>query len=116
MSSPKSVPQSSAMKTGSGMRHLSDKELQEKRSKGLCFKCDEKWYMGHRCKRRELSVLLIEGDEEEGTKYAGSDPPISPTDETSHEVIIQPGVSLNSVVGLTNPKTMKLKGVVRGAK
>lgn len=59
-------------------------------------------------------MLLIEGDKEEGTKYAGSEPPMSPTEEATHEVTIQPEVSLNSVIGLSNPKTMKLKGMVKG--
>lgn len=95
------------------MRRLTEKELQEKRSKGLCFRCDEKW-IGHRCKRRELIVLLIEEDEDEGTEYTGSEPPMSPTNETITEVMIQPEVSLNSLIGLTNPKTMKLKEIVKG--
>lgn len=40
------------------IRRLSEKELQSKREKGLCFRCDEKWSTSHRCRRRELSVLL----------------------------------------------------------
>lgn len=41
VSSPKSTSQNS-IKTNGEMRRLTDKELQEKRAKGLCFKCDEK--------------------------------------------------------------------------
>lgn len=37
------------------VRRLSEKELQDKRSKGLCFKCDGKWSIGHKCQRQELS-------------------------------------------------------------
>lgn len=25
----------------------------------MCFRCDEKWRIGHLCKRRELSVLIV---------------------------------------------------------
>lgn len=39
-------------------RRLTERELQEKRAKGLCFRCDERWGVGHRCQRKELSVLL----------------------------------------------------------
>lgn len=96
VSSPKSSTQSSLGKVRGGMRRLTDKELQEKRAKGLCFRCDEKWSIGHRCKRRELSILLIEEEEEERTEYTGSEPPMSPTNELINEVITQPEVSLNS--------------------
>lgn len=43
-------------KTGNGslvrpgpFKRLTEAELAEKRSKGLCFKCDEKFVPGHRC-------------------------------------------------------------------
>lgn len=42
-SSIKSTTQSSPRKIGGEMRRLTDKELQEKRAKGLCFRCDDKW-------------------------------------------------------------------------
>lgn len=96
------------------MRRLSDKELQQKRAKGLCFRCDEKWSMGHRCKKKELSVLLIEEEEEDRTDYSGSDPPMSPTTEPNTEVSSHPEVSLDSVIGLSNPKTMKMRGSLKG--
>lgn len=40
------------------IRRLSEKELQFKREKGLCYRCDDKWTVGHRCRCKELSVLL----------------------------------------------------------
>lgn len=42
------------------IKRLIKKEFQEKKAKGLYFRCDDKWSMGHRCKRKELSVLLLE--------------------------------------------------------
>lgn len=93
------------------IRRLTNKELQEKRAKGLCFKCDDKWSAGHRCRRRELSVLLLDDDDECGSEDASTEPPPSPTEEQIpervNEVRLHPEVSLNSVVGLSNPKTMK---------
>lgn len=108
ISSPKTAFNS--QKSFGEMRRLTDKELQEKRAKGLCFKCDEKWGPGHRCRKKELSVLLMEdidGDEVDGD-YGGSESPSLPVTE------IEPEVSLNSVIGLTNPKTMKLLGKIAG--
>lgn len=58
-------PKSTVSTTGSTgeVKRLTEKELQEKRAKGLCYRCDAKWAMGHRCKKKELSVMLIEEEE-----------------------------------------------------
>lgn len=60
--SPKSI--ATTTHTVGEIRRLTEKELQEKRAKGLCYRCDAKWMVGHRCKKKELSVMLIE--EEDG--------------------------------------------------
>lgn len=96
------------------VKRLTEKELQEKKSKGLCFRCDDKWTIGHRCQRKELSVILVDEEEEETTDEVGSEPPQSPNHEVHTEVNIHPKVSLNSVIGISNPKTMKLKGLFCG--
>ncbi|XP_057252042.1 uncharacterized protein LOC130592021 [Beta vulgaris subsp. vulgaris] len=92
------------------IRRLTERELQEKKEKGLCFRCDDKWTIGHRCRKKELSVLLTfeeEGDEAElGEKEFG--------DEGELEEPPTAEVSLNSVVGITNPKTMKVVGEIDG--
>lgn len=33
-------------------RRLAPAEMEEKRSKGLCFFCDEKYSLGHKCKAK----------------------------------------------------------------
>jgi hypothetical protein len=38
-------------------RRLSPVEMQDRRAKGLCFNCDEKFFLGHRCKK----LFVIEG-------------------------------------------------------
>ncbi|KAH9650018.1 hypothetical protein KPL70_026202 [Citrus sinensis] len=93
------------------IRRLSDSELQKKREKGLCYRCDEKWAPGHRCKKKELTVLLTyDMDEAEHEEAEGSGE-VDPELETA-EINQVVEVSLNSVVGLTTPKTMKLKGII----
>lgn len=45
-------------------RRLTNVEFQAKRDKGLCFRCDEQYSAGHRCKnrdQRELRVLVVMG-------------------------------------------------------
>lgn len=43
-------------------KHLSAAEIQERRDKGLCFSCDEKFSTSHRCKNR---ILIMCGEEEQ---------------------------------------------------
>lgn len=97
--------QSPTSHSSNDVKRLTESELQEKRAKGLCYRCDAKWAVGHRCKKKELSVMFIAEDEGE-TEGEDSDIPASPTEEILTEV------SLNSVVGISNPKTMKLKGLI----
>lgn len=97
------------------VRKLSDKELQAKRAKGECFRCDEKWSAGHRCRQRELSVILLQGDEGDD-EISDAFEVVQVKDETSESDSVRPEISLNSVVGITNPKTMKMLGEIMGQK
>ncbi|KAL2232925.1 UNVERIFIED_CONTAM: hypothetical protein Sindi_1472500 [Sesamum indicum] len=45
-------------------RFLTEAEVKAKREKNLCFRCDEPYTPGHRCKHRQVYMLL----EDEGTK------------------------------------------------
>lgn len=74
-----------------------------------------KWSIGHKCSKRELSVLLMEEKEDERIDYngfQGTEAPLSSSTETPSKVSVQPEVSLNSVIGLSNLKTMKLLGLI----
>ncbi|CAK7350006.1 unnamed protein product [Dovyalis caffra] len=63
------------------------------KQRGLCYKCEEKWHVDHRCRNKELHVPLIgeDGVGEEGEAIEA---------RTKDELA---GVefSLNSVVGLS---------------
>ncbi|KAI0497461.1 hypothetical protein KFK09_020689 [Dendrobium nobile] len=48
---------------GENCKKLTETELQEKRAKGIFFRCDERYMMGHMCKGRTLQVFTV-GDEE----------------------------------------------------
>ena len=86
------------------VRRFSEAEIQKRREKGLCFKCDEKYYFGHVCKNKELQILILEEEEE-----------VSQIEQEEITVVNEEEVvelSLNSVVGITTPKTMKIRGLV----
>ena len=49
------------------MKRLSDSEFQARLDKGLCFRCNEKYSPGHRCKgktNRELMFFIANEEEE----------------------------------------------------
>lgn len=93
-------------------RKMTDVEFQTKREKGLCFKCDEKFSPGHRCKSREvreLRVVLVNGADEIEIVQGNF------SNEEPKEIV--PEVSdveldLKSVIGFCTLGTMKLMGKI----
>lgn len=49
-------------------RRLLESEWLRGRNKRLCFKRDEKYTQGHRCKNCELRMLLVFDDEDNGSE------------------------------------------------
>ena len=98
----KPVITTSYRKFGREVKRLSEKELQENKDKGLCFKCDEKWRVGHQCKKKELSIILALDEDEDEEDH-----------EEEAEMNSTTKVCLNFVLGITKPKTMKLKGIIQ---
>ena len=41
----------------SSFRRITNQEAYERRKKGLCFYCDEKFVLGHRCQRPQLFMI-----------------------------------------------------------
>lgn len=44
-------------------RRLSNQELQQHRAQGLCYRCDEKYSLSHRCKKEPSVLVVQEADE-----------------------------------------------------
>jgi hypothetical protein len=85
------------------VRRLNPSELQDRRNRGLCFNCDEKFVPGHRCKK----LFLIEGVYTE-------------EDEWGDEVVAErngadddePVISLHAITGSPTPGTMRVRGML----
>ncbi|XP_068329703.1 uncharacterized protein [Pyrus communis] len=64
----KSVPlfcgnnSSSSTSRASNVRKMSFEELQDRRKKGLCYSCPEKWVRGHVCATQQLLLLDLSAD------------------------------------------------------
>ncbi|XP_028552250.1 uncharacterized protein LOC114580023 [Dendrobium catenatum] len=95
-----------------GFKRLTDSELKEKRAKGLCYRCDEKFTLGHRCKERTLHVIIVGDSEEEENEGAAKED----GEEGEHPHLAMVEISLNSIAGLTSHSTMKLEGEIAGYK
>ncbi|XP_010495514.1 PREDICTED: uncharacterized protein LOC104774108 [Camelina sativa] len=86
-------------------KYLSQEEMSERRAKGLCFQCDEKYTPDHYLKHKKTQVYMIEvGGEEEIWEQ-----------EESVELVSEekdmPRVSISAVAGITDYHTLKVRGV-----
>ncbi|CAH1433964.1 unnamed protein product [Lactuca virosa] len=85
----------------STFKRLTQTELAEKRTQGLCFRCDGKFAPGHKCPSKTLQVLIVDEEDDKRTNL-----------EHAHFDMAE--VSLNAINGLTPPRTMKVRGDVGG--
>ncbi|KAF7827538.1 Retrotransposable element Tf2 [Senna tora] len=105
---------SSSASSGKGkFQKLTDEEIARKRRLRECFTCDEKWNPSHKCKNKHLHVILLSGQLEEVgiDELAIEDVEQKEEEEASGTLM---SLSLNSIVGITSGRTMKLVGKVRG--
>ena len=90
--------------TNPAIRRLTLAELKNRRDKGLCYNCDEKFGPGHHCKK----LFLIEGswsdDEEDDGKVLEE---IEEKGEEENETV---GISLHAIAGTQAPQTMWVRG------
>ncbi|GKA83095.1 5'-3' exoribonuclease 4, partial [Tanacetum coccineum] len=49
---------------GDNFRRMTESEIKDRRAKGLCFRCTEKYTPGHRCASSTLQVLLVDESDE----------------------------------------------------
>lgn len=86
-------------------RRLSEEEKSESKAKGLCFRCNERYHGGYQCRMKELQVIVVKQD---GNEYKLED-----VEEGGGEIAELAELSLNSMVGISSPRTLKLLGSVQ---
>lgn len=95
------------------VRRLSPEEIALKHNKGLCYYCDEKWSLGHRCHPRihllitkeEVELPTSPGPPESPRLSRDSSPPLLAVDNPPH-------LSLNVMSGMPAPETFHVYGTV----
>lgn len=103
---PPSSIQTSANATST--RHW-DAERQNRIAKGLCFRCNEKFGPGHRCKTGSLSLLELT-DGNEGADRDEDNTPDDIPDSGSQADLAE--ISFNAILGKSAGTTMKLQGTI----
>ncbi|KAF4369344.1 hypothetical protein F8388_019569 [Cannabis sativa] len=48
----------SSSSSPTSFKRFTEAELREKKERGVCFKCDGRWFRGHECKEAELVVVV----------------------------------------------------------
>ncbi|KAL6313182.1 hypothetical protein AAG906_016770 [Vitis piasezkii] len=80
-------------------RRITNQEARERREKGLCYYCDEKFVAGHRCERPQL--FMIEDFPHMNTEdVEGAHP-----EQEHHEVI--PEISFHAIARTEHPQTIR---------
>ncbi|KFK25816.1 hypothetical protein AALP_AA8G165200 [Arabis alpina] len=91
---------------------LTPEEIEYRRVNKLCYRCDESWHVRHLCPKKEFTVLVKQTD---GSETEWEEPDDSYCyDDDEQEMTTMAELSLNSMVGISSPRTMKLKGSICG--
>ncbi|XP_015161375.1 uncharacterized protein [Solanum tuberosum] len=96
----------------SNSKRLTPAEMNERRQKGLCFFCDEKFFPGHKCGSSKSLYLLEVEEEIEEDKEEGLEEPIIDVDaeEEQGEVC---EISVHALHGIPTFNTLRVEGCCR---
>ncbi|KAF7825235.1 TMV resistance protein N [Senna tora] len=110
---------SSTASTGrSKVRRLTPEEVAEKRRLGECFTCDEKYSLAHKCKNKQLNILIMSCPIEDGEDeilLEEFDAKGEREDAHSGDGALM-ALLMNSIAGLMGGRTMKVSGNLKGEK
>ena len=90
---------------------LTPQQMDERRAKGLCFNCDNKYSKGHKCGEKKLFYIDCEKEEENEHK-----PSQDEEIEESPPEEIAPTIPCHALGGISTPQTLKLEGYIKNKK
>ncbi|XP_047328916.1 uncharacterized protein LOC124932358 [Impatiens glandulifera] len=106
------IPHASSSGGNQGsMKQLEPAVFDEKRRKGLCYKCDQKWEPNHKCKTK---LFMISANEQEAL------PDVQLFQETvvddpsllQPNSLEEPAISLHALTGSKNFQTLQIRGKI----
>jgi hypothetical protein len=85
--------------------------------KGLCYNCDEKYFLGHKCKEQNLFMAIYEDvpEEDDDTPFMPESPEIH-INPPSKPPEVEPIISLNALTSFSTHQTLKLIGYIKHQK
>lgn len=86
-------------------KFLTSAEMSERRAKGLCYYCDEKYTRDHYLKHKKSQLFMMEFDEME---EEGSDDENQEVEVRAEQDVAQ--ISINAISGHTDYTTMRVRG------
>lgn len=92
------------------VRRLTPAQIEEYRRKNLCFKCDEPFTLGHKCKSKLLMLIESEDADENAREEEGEEENMWEAPEQSENR--EPEISLHAMDGSPSPRTIRLLGLV----
>jgi hypothetical protein len=89
--------------------------MAEHQLKGLCHNCDDKYFLGHKCKEHKLFMAISEDVSEEDVEALHVAETPEPTDMTppSDPLEVEPVISLNALTSFSAPQTLKILGFIK---
>ena len=96
------------------IKKISATQMEERKKKGLCYNCDDKWVLGHKCKNATL--FLLEGvemtqDSDSGEQFAEIEDGV--TTARGQEEMVEVEITLYALVGSPTLGTMRVKGRIK---
>jgi hypothetical protein len=92
--------------------------MDERQLKGLFYNCDEKYFLGHKCKEKNLFMVIYEDVPEEDVTVPLIEEPslLDATHEPVDPPEFDPLISLHALTGISAPKMLKLIGYIKHRK
>ncbi|XP_042974800.1 uncharacterized protein LOC122306438 [Carya illinoinensis] len=91
---------------------VSPSQMQERRKKGFCYFCEEKWHQGHKCSKPRIYLLegmdILVAEIVEDEEIVPEEKPVKVANVAS--------ISLQAIVGSPNPMIIRIVGQINKKK
>ena len=102
------------------IKRISPAQMEDRKKKGLCYNCDDKWSPGHKCK--SAKIFLLEGidlglDPQSGVKITELEEDLGSSRAEKEDTNANPEeveITLYALIGNPTPGTMRIRGKING--
>jgi hypothetical protein len=100
------------------VQKLTWEEMDEHQLNGLFYNCDDKYFLGHKCKEHKKFMVISEdvSDEEVEASPEAKLPKIDDPTFPSDRPEVEPMISLNDITSFSSLETLKLFGYIKNGK